>query len=211
MLWERKYEYRNRICYDDSHRWSCKDRQVSEKQYKERMRQLEQNGYRHVSVLHIFYAKEVRDYDRKEALLHTIFSKSQVGQTELFATDESLVKELLEAFEGEQIFPATSTRKNIPRNKSQKVSKPKKANLTFEMLEIPVGTELIYKENKSIVVKTVDMVNKVSYKNETYTLSGLASKFHGGGSYAGSNHFTYNGKTLTKLREEKERKTKNAL
>ncbi len=182
------------------------------KQYEERMRYLEQNGYRHVSVLHRFYAKEVHDYDRKEALLHTIFSKSQVSKTELFATDASLVKELLEAFEGRQIFPTINAYKNVSKKKlsnltETKSSKKKAPRFTFEMLDIPIGSELTYIKDNSVIVKTVDMVNKIAYKNKTYTLSGILLKINGGRSWDTVDCFTYNGKKLKKLREEKEKKT----
>lgn len=36
------------------------------------------------------------DYHEKEKLIHTIFSKSQVGTSELFALDKNLAKDMLE-------------------------------------------------------------------------------------------------------------------
>ena len=52
------------------------------KNYKERMRFLEANGYHNVTVLKRFFAIELEDYDDKEILLHEIFSKYQVGDSE---------------------------------------------------------------------------------------------------------------------------------
>ena len=56
--------------------------------YPERMRFLEANGYYNVAGLRRFFAIELEDYDDKESLLHEIFSKHQVGNSELFALDQ---------------------------------------------------------------------------------------------------------------------------
>ena len=73
--------------------------------FDNRMRQLESNGYSNVVALKRCFAIEVDDYDEKETLLHEIFSKSQVGDSELFALNKELVIRLLSSFEGSQIFP----------------------------------------------------------------------------------------------------------
>ena len=74
-------------------------------QFENRMRQLESNGYSNVVALKRCFAIEVDDYDEKETLLHEIFSKSQVGDSELFALNKELVIRLLSSFEGCQIYP----------------------------------------------------------------------------------------------------------
>ena len=74
-------------------------------QFENRMRQLESNGYSNVVALKRCFAIEVDDYDEKETLLHEIFSKSQVGDSELFALNKDLVIRLLSSFEGKQFFP----------------------------------------------------------------------------------------------------------
>ena len=74
-------------------------------QFENRMRQLESNGYSNVAALKRCFAIELDDYDEKEILLHEIFSKSQVGDSELFALNKDLVIRLLCSFEGLQIFP----------------------------------------------------------------------------------------------------------
>lgn len=73
--------------------------------FEQRMYQLEHNGYSNVVGLKRKYAIEVDNYDEKEQLLHTLFSKSQVAGTELFATDVHTVVQLLSSFEGTQIYP----------------------------------------------------------------------------------------------------------
>ena len=81
-------------------------------QYKNRMYFLENNGYQNVTVLKKAFAIEVEDYDGKETLLHEIFEKSRVGDTELFALDKSLVIKLLSSFEGTQIYPEKETKQD---------------------------------------------------------------------------------------------------
>lgn len=74
-------------------------------QYESRMYQLEHNGYYNVAGLKRQFAIEVDEYDEKETLLHTIFKKSQVGETELFSVDLELAIQLLSAFDGTIIYP----------------------------------------------------------------------------------------------------------
>ena len=77
--------------------------------FETRMSTLERNGYANVVGLKRRYAIEVEDYDEKEALLHSIFSKSNVPNTELFALDPNLVIQLLASLEGRQVYPETAT------------------------------------------------------------------------------------------------------
>ena len=80
--------------------------------YENRMYTLENNGYRNTTGLKRVFAIEVDDYDEKEKLLHTIFEKSQVSDTELFALDVDIAIQLLSSFEGTQIYPVDKS-KNV--------------------------------------------------------------------------------------------------
>ncbi len=73
--------------------------------YEHRMYDLEHNGYRNVTGLQRAFAIEVDDYDEKESLLHTIFEKSRLADTELFAIDVNIVIQLLSSFDGNMIYP----------------------------------------------------------------------------------------------------------
>jgi len=79
----------------------------------------------------------------------------------------------------------------------------KKANFTFEMIGIPIGSKLQYKKNPSIVCITKDDKNHVDYKGNTYTLSGLVKELTGWTSAQGPSFFTYKGKILSDLRKER--------
>jgi hypothetical protein len=73
--------------------------------FENRMNHLEGNGYYNVTSLKRSVAIEVEDYHAKEKLIHILLEKSRVGQSELFATDVNVVKQLLLAFEGTLIYP----------------------------------------------------------------------------------------------------------
>lgn len=81
--------------------------------YEDRMYGLEHNGYRNVTALQRAFAIEVDNFDEKESMLHNIFAKSQVGNTELFAIDVNLAIQLLSSFEGTVIYPKTETKTEI--------------------------------------------------------------------------------------------------
>ena len=165
--------------------------------FKKRMVKLEQDGYWNVAGLHPFYAVRVKDYDTKEKLIHAIFSKSQVANSELFALDKDIAKQMLESFDGEQIYPEV---KQLETN----VSKPnpeKRCKLTFEMLDIPVGSELVYVKDFNIKVRTADLGSTVEYQGHNYTMSGLVKYLMGYGQWQGSAFFTYRGEKLTDMRD----------
>ncbi|NLQ12748.1 DUF4357 domain-containing protein [Olsenella sp. KGMB02461] len=81
--------------------------------YKERMKELERNGYYNVTGLKRKFAIEVEDYDEKEKLLHALFSKARVAESELFALDVDLAMQLLSSFEGRQIYPENQTKEQV--------------------------------------------------------------------------------------------------
>ena len=81
--------------------------------FEQRMRELERTGYRNVTGLKRAFAIEVSGYEEKEVLLHTIFEKSRVYDTELFALDLNLVKKLLASFDGKMIYPKDETKAEV--------------------------------------------------------------------------------------------------
>ena len=104
------------------------------KNFSNRMYGLERHGYANVTGLSREFAIELDDYDEKEKLLHEIFSKSRVPNTELFALDVALVTQLLSSFEGRQVYPEIETKEEV-YNKSKYEFKSKQ-----EVNQIPNGT-----------------------------------------------------------------------
>jgi len=173
--------------------------------FNNRMVTLEQNGYWNVSGLKRFFAVRVDDYDEKEKLIHTVFSKSQVANSELFALDKFIAKDMLEAFEGEQIYPYIESNN---KKDSIKTTKTIRKPTTFEMLNIPIGSELIFIIDKTKKVTTIDNKNKVKAEDGTIMalspmVDYLANKHI---SMTGFAAFTYNNKILWDIRNELENK-----
>lgn len=81
--------------------------------FEQRMYNLEHDGYRNVTALKRAFAIEVEEYDDKEALLHKIFEKSRLSDTELFALDVNIAIQLLSSFDGTVVFPKTETKQAI--------------------------------------------------------------------------------------------------
>ena len=78
---------------------------TDENNFETRMRHLENNGYANVAGLERILAIKTDNYKEKETLLHEIFGKSQIGETELFAIDENLVKRSFLSLRCEIVFP----------------------------------------------------------------------------------------------------------
>lgn len=81
--------------------------------FENRMTELERNGYFNVAGLKRRFAIEVEDYEQKEELLHNLFSKSRVGQSEMFSLDVNQVIQLLSSFNGKIIYPINSTNEDV--------------------------------------------------------------------------------------------------
>lgn len=112
--------------------------------FEQRMYNLERNGYVNVVGLKRRFAIEVEDYDEKEILIHELFSKSNVPNTELFAVDIELVVQLLSSLEGRQIFPKSISKEEVFNTATDEIQKDlDKAN---KML-IPDGIYYISEKN----------------------------------------------------------------
>lgn len=73
--------------------------------FESRMYNLEKNGYDNIGGLKRVIAVRTENYEVKEKMLHEIFSKSRIAQTEFFAVDRNLVEQLFYSLKGEVIFP----------------------------------------------------------------------------------------------------------
>ena len=175
--------------------------------FNSRMYNLERNGYANVTGLKRRFAIEVEDCDDKEELLGTIFNKSQVPGTELFALDLNMVIQLLSSFEGEIVYPKAENKEAVFDEATDKVNKEsepndKRSRFRFSDVGIPEGAELIFIPDKSIKVKVADDTH-VSYRGEVWSMSKLAQKLlNRTSAVQGTLHFSYNGKRLTDLRDE---------
>ena len=90
-------------------------------QFENRMRFLESNGYANITGLKREFAIEVDEYDDKEKLIHDIFSKSRISNTELFALDIEIAKSLLASLDGRQIYPKDKTKKEVFEESTEEI------------------------------------------------------------------------------------------
>lgn len=171
--------------------------------YQERMRFLEANGYYNVSGLKRFFAMELDDYTDKERLLHEIFSKQQIGDSELFALDYDLVRQLLLSFEGKVVYP-----KDIKQGAEfDEVTKARRQGQLFSFYKkgLKNGDEIVFTDDKDIVVKIVGE-REVEYGGQVWKLSPLTyklfeqkGKLNASGAYQGASYFMFNGVKLKDL------------
>lgn len=171
--------------------------------FQERMRSLEANGYYNVVGLKRFFAIELEDFAEKETLLHDIFEKHRVGESELFALDQELVRQLLLSFEGKVIYP-----ENINQAKEfDKVSKAREqgARFSFYKKGIKDGEVVDFISDKEITAKVVGE-REVEYGGQIWKLSPLTYKIfeqkgelNTSGAYQGAAYWQYKGKKLKDL------------
>lgn len=90
-------------------------------------------------------------------------------------------------------------------------SKTKRSNNSFELLKIPVGEEIAFLYDDNIVAKVCDEKNQINFRDEQYSVTGLAKKLliekYGWSknlSVNGWRFFTQNGITLSDLRDRLE-------
>ncbi len=171
--------------------------------FQERMRFLEANGYYNVSGLKRFFAIELEDYTDKESLLKEIFNKHRVGDSELFALDYDLVRQLLLSFDGKVIYP-----KDVNKEKEfDKVSKAREQGARFRFYKkgIKNGEEIVFIADKEITAKVVGE-REVEYGEQIWKLAPLTYKIYeqkgelnDSGAYQGAAYWQYKGKRLRDL------------
>lgn len=93
--------------------------QTAGNNFEQRMYNLERHGYCNITGLKRYFAIEVSDYEDKEKLLHSLFSRSRVSNTELFSLNVNEVVQLLSSFDGKIIFPREESRTVIFTNATE--------------------------------------------------------------------------------------------
>ena len=171
--------------------------------YQERMRFLEANGYYNVAGLKRYFAIELEDYDDKESLLHEIFGKHQVGNSELFALEQDLLRQLLLSFDGKVIYP-----EKVDKEKEfDEVATVRKQSAKFNFYRkgLSIGDTVSFVSDDTITA-TVIGEREVEYGGQEYKLSPLTYKIfedkgqlNSSGAYQGAYYWQYNGKRLKDL------------
>ncbi len=174
--------------------------------YPERMRFLEANGYYNVAGLKRYFAIELEDYDDKESLLHEMFSKHQVGTSELFALDQDLIRQLLLSFDGRVIYPEITNKEK----EFDEVATTRKQSALFSFYRkgLKNGDEIKFISDKAITA-IVAGEREVEYGGQIWKLSPLTYKIfedkgqlNSSGAYQGAKYWEWNGKKLTELSDK---------
>ena len=170
------------------------------KNYKERMRFLEANGYYNVAGLKRFFAIELEEYDDKESLLHEIFSKHQVGNSELFALDQEVVQQLLLSFEGSIVYPERINKEKAFDTVA--TSRKQSALFSFYRKGLRNGDTVHFIPDQSITAVVVGE-REVDYEGQvwklsplTYKLFEIQGKLNSSGAYQGANYWQFDNKKL---------------
>jgi len=175
--------------------------------YRERMRNLTKNGYGNFNGLKEFFSIKLIDYEEKEKLLHEIFSKHRISDSEFFALDKELVKQLLLSFDGEVVFPKEVDKEKEFKKTTQK--RIRKESYTFEKYGPKVGSELYFKnkpKEKALVLEN----NKILWNGEEISLSESAQKILNRKHQPnGTEFWMYEGETLNKRRERIDKQNLN--
>lgn len=118
---------------------------------------------------------------------------------EFFIISASEAYELLESI---ALISGTQSKLHLYKKPNpKKVQNKQRPAINFKACGIPIGAELVYTEDNSVVV-TVESERKVLYQEEITSLSAIVEKIKGCQSIQGTLYFTYNGKLLTDIANE---------
>ncbi len=129
--------------------------------------------------------------------LQTFLGYSFQKEKEFFRTSPERV---LQYFETARLLnPAYEIIKGDDLEEQTEKEKEKAAATTFALLELPIGSKLVFTKDPSITCEVADNVNHVFYNGETFTVSGLAVKLCGY-SVTGFSYFTFEDEVLWERR-----------
>ena len=127
--------------------------------FEQRMMYLENNGYRNICGLKRQFTIEVEDYDKKELLLDSLFSRSRLSNTEIFSLNINEVIQLLSSFDGKIIYPPQENKSSIFEKATEAIESLLIPNGVYTLSVKPRGTNfqvqatMSVKDGKMIVNK----------------------------------------------------------
>ena len=92
----------------------------------------------------------------------------------------------------------------------EKAEKKARTHFTFEMVGLPIGTEIVFDPTGQKVKIATDC--QIEYQDRLWSLSGFTAQFlpeekqNASRAYQGPKFFSYEGKTMWQMRLEKENK-----
>lgn len=153
-----------------------------------------------------FHASLVQDASVVEKKLHQVFHPAKKHwRGEFFEVEPWRVMLVLEAYEVQDMTSYAPLVSKEERDSIESVVKERdrKQRVTFEFLEIPIGSELELVGSPEIVCQVADNDTGVMYDGESFALSTLATRLKGSSNWLqGIRYWMYEGQTLLKRRDE---------
>jgi hypothetical protein len=158
-----------------------------------------------------YYAIKSDQDSKLEKFIHTTYDMFRVNdKREFFEINPDRAKTMLKGLVDMGV--ATEIDDNQTQQISQNVSEQltkdgeqlifrRRQNTTFKMLGIEIGSELVYKNDETKKVKTIDEINNVEYEGEIFSISNLSDKLTGYRT-SGYEYFRYDGKLLGDIRRD---------
>ena len=171
---------------------------------EERMKSLDNTSV--PKPFRFYYAIETDKYKEIEKLMHNAFSKFRIrNNREFFEMDAENAVAALKISNA----PEIKLNNEMIDEKGiivEDVPIQLKKIITFNLLKIPIGSELIFTRDESIKC-TVISNREVEYEGEKYSLTGLAKILLNNMGYnwksvQGPMYFKYNDKTLNEIRND---------
>jgi hypothetical protein len=156
-----------------------------------------------------YYAARVEDSVKVEKKLHIAFSPHRVNENrEFFRLDPDNAVAALELAEIEDVTPGTVTVENQQDIVALEKEEKKAERFNFEMVKIPEGTVLQFREDESVTCVVADK-KRVVFQGETIALSEAAMRAlkqigRRRKAAQGARHWIYEGETLVERRERME-------
>ena len=160
----------------------------------------------------IVYACEVNDMDTIEKHIHSVFSDKRINKNrEFFEIDPDKVIEVLERDKDfirnitdslqEEELSENITQEDIQA--SEEIKRKRRPNFTFNMLNVPIGAEIIFTLEETKKAKVIDN-RMVSYNDiPLMSLTKLTNSFlNFKVSVAPLPYWTYNGRNLSDIYDE---------
>lgn len=133
-------------------------------------------------------------------LIPNFLKKQEKGFFEMTPEDAYKILETIALISGTQ----KKLKIGKPTNMEQ-VKTVKREPFNFAKCGIPIGAELVYKDDTTIKVTVADN-RRVLYNQECLSMSALVKQIKGGSAYDGPDYFTYNGEPLLDIAERTQRK-----
>jgi len=155
-----------------------------------------------------FYACTVANADFVETQLHDAFLDHRVRSSrEFFEISPERVVSALKLAEVENVTPKRDFVDSQEDQQALNEARTKRAKFNFNMVDIPVGAELIFSRDENVKAKVLDN-HSIEFNGEITSLSSSAQKIldydYG---VAGTDYWMFEGETLDERRKRFEEAT----